>query len=424
MNPLGNDTASAADPVIEEPVAPEAPEVMEATPASFVDEPEIETAPIAHPAPDGFSEGPAEYYDELETAPVTGPLDADDGVIDEVAEETPAPAYAAAGSIYETPAMHADEPNASYIRDYSASNRDDGFYVTVIQEKNGKQRNALLLGSTIFMLTAVMVAWGVSLFQKELGVGSIGDERSLAMLIDEVPMPVDEVEPENKNDDEGGGGGGGGKEEPEPVSQGDLAPQMRNPPRPPDAKVHRMDNPELQLPQAATEGTQQFEQRYGRWGDPNALPGALSNGPGTGGGMGSGTGTGQGSGRGTGAGSGTGSGYGSGVGTGTGSGTGAGSGGPPPPAAPAVTVNYRIIAKPKATYTDAARTNGVQGNVRLKVTLLASGQVGPITPVTRLPHGLTEQAIAAARQIRFEPKKVNGRATSVVVTVDYGFNIY
>jgi TonB family protein len=87
-------------------------------------------------------------------------------------------------------------------------------------------------------------------------------------------------------------------------------------------------------------------------------------------------------------------------------------------------VNYRIIAKPKATYTDAARTNGVQGNVRLKVTLLASGQIGPITPVTRLPHGLTEQAIAAARQIRFEPKMVNGRATSVVVTVDYGFNIY
>src|SRR5690606_13958354 len=322
-------------------------------------------------APEAISESPTEPYDELESAPVTGPLDADDEVFDDTPDEIiedAAPAYAAAGSYYETPAMHADEARSSYVKDYSASNSDDGFYVTVIQEKNGKQRNALLLGSTIFMVCAVMVAWGISLFQKELGVGSIGDERSLAMLIDEVPMPVEEVEPENQNEDEGGGGGGGGREDPEPVSQGDLAPQMRNPPRPPDAKVHRMDNPELVLPQAATEGNQQFEQKYGRWGDPNALPGAPSNGPGTGGGLGSGTGTGQGSGRGTGAGSGTGSGYGSGIGTGNGSGTGAGSG-DPPPKAPAVTVNYRILAKPKATYTDAARTNGVQGNVRLKVTL-------------------------------------------------------
>jgi hypothetical protein len=55
---------------------------------------------------------------------------------------------------------------------------------------------------------------------------------------------------------------------------------------------------------------------------------------------------------------------------------------------------------------------------------LASGQVGSITPVTRLPHGLTEQAIAAARRINFTPKKVNGVSQSVIVTLEYGFNIY
>jgi TonB family protein len=60
----------------------------------------------------------------------------------------------------------------------------------------------------------------------------------------------------------------------------------------------------------------------------------------------------------------------------------------------------------------------------LKITLLANGSVGSITPVTRLPHGLTEQAIAAARNIRFKPKMINGVAQSVVVTFDYGFNIY
>ena len=89
-----------------------------------------------------------------------------------------------------------------------------------------------------------------------------------------------------------------------------------------------------------------------------------------------------------------------------------------------MTSPLRIISKPRATYTDAARTNAVTGSVLLKVTLLASGQVGSITPVKRLPHGLTEQAIAAARQIRFEPKKVNGVPVSSIITLDYGFTIY
>ena len=89
-----------------------------------------------------------------------------------------------------------------------------------------------------------------------------------------------------------------------------------------------------------------------------------------------------------------------------------------------MTTPYKITFQPKATYTDTARSNNVQGAVRLKITLLASGQVGSIVPVTRLPDGLTEKAIAAARQIRFEPKMVNGVPVSVVVTREYTFTIY
>jgi TonB family protein len=83
-----------------------------------------------------------------------------------------------------------------------------------------------------------------------------------------------------------------------------------------------------------------------------------------------------------------------------------------------------ILSKPKALYTDAARVNDVEGSVRLKVTLLASGEVGSIVPVTTLPHGLTEQAVAAARQIKFEPKKLDGVPVSTTVTIDYSFEIY
>jgi TonB family protein len=326
--------------------------------------------------------------------------------------------------------VHADEPRAAKS-DVPAGGPaphyvSDGYHITVIEEKNVKQRNVLLLGATFFMLTMAVGATIVSLFNKALGVDAIGNETSLAYLIDEVPMNVEE-EKVQKEKEKGGGGGGGGREEKEETTQGDLADQSKNPTRPPDAKVFRSDNFELKTPPPQTEGNRTFEKMYQVWGDPNGKFTNFSNGTGSGGGQGSGTGTGQGSGNGTGTGSGNGSGSGSGNGSGNGDGDGAGGGRgtpPPPPAATAVTQPIKIIFKPKATYTDEARTNNVQGSVRLKITLLASGQVGSITPVTRLPHGLTEQAIAAARQIKFEPAKVNGVAVSKIVTFDYGFNIY
>jgi outer membrane biosynthesis protein TonB len=37
---------------------------------------------------------------------------------------------------------------------------------------------------------------------------------------------------------------------------------------------------------------------------------------------------------------------------------------------------------------------------------------------------LTEKAIAAARQIRFQPAQKDGRAVSQWITIEYNFNIY
>jgi TonB family protein len=298
---------------------------------------------------------------------------------------------------------------------------DDGYHVTVIQEKGVKERNMLLLGAFFTMIVLTIGATIYSLYNIDLGVASIGDNQQLALLLDEVPMPIDE-EKVKKEKDEGGGGGGGGRKDPNPESQGDLANQTRDPIRPPDAKVYRMDNPSLVLPPASTKGNMKFEQKYDRYGNPNALAGLPSNGPGSGGGMGSGFGTGQGSGSGSGAGSGSGSGYGGGNGDGNGDGTGSGSGAPGI-IAKAITP-YKILAQPKAMYTDEARTKGIQGSVTLKITLLASGGIGSITPVKTLGYGLTEKAIAAARLIKFEPKKVNGVPQSVIVTREYTFSIY
>lgn len=79
---------------------------------------------------------------------------------------------------------------------------------------------------------------------------------------------------------------------------------------------------------------------------------------------------------------------------------------------------------PKARYTEAARDAKVEGSVLIKVTLLSNGSVGTVSVVRGLPHGLAEQAIAAAKRLVFLPKRVDGIPVSVVQTFDYGFSIY
>jgi len=103
-------------------------------------------------------------------------------------------------------------------------------------------------------------------------------------------------------------------------------------------------------------------------------------------------------------------------------------GGPAPSVVPDPAIrqthNVTIRSKPRASYTDAARIYNIQGDIMLRVTFLADGTIGDITPVTRLPFGLTNQAITAAKAIKFEPARREGVAYSNVMTIQYGFWIY
>ncbi|MGH9948537.1 MAG: TonB family protein [Pyrinomonadaceae bacterium] len=389
------------NPVAAEEIVPKAVEA-----APFV-EPEFMETVIDEPA--------------VEETLEAGHIDEEDIEISDPEEEGAVTvSVPAAAKVFTQPAMFADEPRAMKV---TPADLDDGYYITVIEEKNVNQRNMLLLGSTVLCLSVALGATIYSLFDKDLGIGAIDGDRLFSAVIVDEPMTVEE-EQIKKDKDKGGGGGGGGREDEDPVSQGNLADQTKNPQRAPDAKVPRLENP-LELPPASTEGDRKFPKNFDRYGDPISKFGGLSNGPGTGGGQGTGNGTGQGSGRGTGTGSGTGSGSGGGNGPGNGDSDGVGGSrdGPPPVRAP-VTTPLKIISKPRAAYTEDARKNNFTGTVRLKITLLASGSVGSIVPVTRVPYGLTETAIVAARQITFEPRKINGVAQSSILTIEYNFAIY
>lgn len=89
-----------------------------------------------------------------------------------------------------------------------------------------------------------------------------------------------------------------------------------------------------------------------------------------------------------------------------------------------VDVKARLLSKPEPQWTAAAKKNSVAGTVIMRVVLSATGEVINIRVVQGLPDGLSESAVAAARQIKFVPAMKNGRAVSQYIQIEYNFNPY
>jgi TonB family protein len=83
-----------------------------------------------------------------------------------------------------------------------------------------------------------------------------------------------------------------------------------------------------------------------------------------------------------------------------------------------------ITFKPEPGFTEEARQHGTTGVVRLRAVLAADGHVRNILAIRRLPDGLTQESVKAARKIRFTPATVNGQPVSQFVVLEYNFNIY
>ena len=84
----------------------------------------------------------------------------------------------------------------------------------------------------------------------------------------------------------------------------------------------------------------------------------------------------------------------------------------------------RLGMKPEPRYTAAARDNQVVGTVVLKAVFTSAGNVSNIRIVSGLPNGLTENAVAAARKIKFIPAMKDGHYVSMWIQLEYNFNLY
>lgn len=84
----------------------------------------------------------------------------------------------------------------------------------------------------------------------------------------------------------------------------------------------------------------------------------------------------------------------------------------------------KILSSPRASYTEDARKNGTTGTIRMVILFAKDGKTLYPIVLNGLKNGLIEQAMRAARQIKFVPAKKNGEPYSIVRMIEYGFNIY
>lgn len=105
------------------------------------------------------------------------------------------------------------------------------------------------------------------------------------------------------------------------------------------------------------------------------------------------------------------------------------------PAAPVATATARqaevapqstaveVLSKPPVRYTPEAKQLKVQGNVILRVTFMADGQVVVQGVVSGLGHGLDQEAMHEAQLIKFRPATRDGRAVNTTTDIIITFQL-
>lgn len=299
--------------------------------------------------------------------------------------------------------------------------------------------------SALFVVMTVLLAvfWIDRVQTRRLAEqAAIAEDQLVDQLIDipsEQPTPDPGTAGLNKGSGGGskpkqekaGGGGGGGRQEQKEASFGKTPQASLTVPQvvAPDPKPPAIKNPSL--PVAATVVADPLlvppDARVLPYGDFKSKSTDPSSGPGSGNGIGTGRGGGIGPGEGGGIGPGRGGNIGGGDRNDGGGGAGGGGGGTDYNrvfSGKEVNAKARVLSKPEPQYTEEARKNQITGTVVLRAVFTSGGQVTNIRSISGLPFGLTERAIAAARQIRFTPATKDGRPVSMYIQLEYNFNLY
>jgi TonB family protein len=84
----------------------------------------------------------------------------------------------------------------------------------------------------------------------------------------------------------------------------------------------------------------------------------------------------------------------------------------------------RIVASPQPVGSSGGgEGKRLRGKVVLSLVLCHMGEVTDIEVVKKLPDGLTEAAVKAAKEIQFEPAEKDGRKVSQRARLEYTFYV-
>lgn len=95
------------------------------------------------------------------------------------------------------------------------------------------------------------------------------------------------------------------------------------------------------------------------------------------------------------------------------------------PADPSSNVDRKpkLLNVPQPRYTQEARRYGVEGVVLIRVIVGSDGTVKSAKALNELPYGLTNKAIAAAMNLKFEPAMKDGKPVAYALSVVVSFNL-
>jgi TonB family protein len=275
---------------------------------------------------------------------------------------------------------------------------------------------SLLVYSTFFLAT--LIFWTVA-HRGDTG-NKEKDSISVRLIFppSSPPNQAPEVRKGEKDIDDGGGGGGGNHSN-MPATLG-QAPEFALDPTPMAPTTRpTLSPPSLPMVEQLRGDPAQNLKRddLAPTGIPNGAMAPPSDGPGSGKGIGTGEDGGVGSGKKRGLGPGEDGGQHKGTFT-------LGQHRPNPETNETVDSKPIALNKPRPNYTEEARKAKVQGSVRARVLVGADGTVKQVKiSGGGLPDGLNEEAIQAAKQMRFQPAMKNGEKVAYWVTIEIEFNL-
>ncbi len=79
----------------------------------------------------------------------------------------------------------------------------------------------------------------------------------------------------------------------------------------------------------------------------------------------------------------------------------------------------KILGLPKFEYPESARKNGIEGKLKVVLTLAKNGTVQDVVVEQSLPHGVTEAITNELKQLRFQPAKKNGEPVDTKMFFDF-----